>query len=1222
MNEVNPLDIAIIGMACYFPEADNVEQYWNNLKNGVCSVKFHTDEELIQKGVSKKYLNNPDYVKASPYFSRSRYFDASFFNINPGEANIMDPQRRLFIENCWQALEDAGYDPLKYPGKIGVFGSAGINFYMANLMDKQDLIDMIGPLQMITSNDKDGLPTQASYLMNLTGPSININTACSSTLVAIHLARQSLLLGDSDMVLAGGAAIIIPENVGYQYERDSILSHDGYCRAFDDDADGTLWGSGSGVVLLKRLEDAIADGDNIRAVIKGSAINNDGSHKVGYTAPSIEGQSEVIVQAYSSSGISPETVQYIEAHGTGTKLGDPVEVAALTRAFREYTPNKKFCGLGSVKTNFGHLGASAGIASIIKAVLILENKMIPPSLHFKKGNRNIDFENSPFYVNTQLNNLADKPYPIRVGVSSLGVGGTNSHIILEEVSASYKSTSIASKGEALLLLSARNPIQLDQARKNLLTYLEKNKSASLQNIAYTLQTGRRTFQYKLALFAHTIDEAIAQLSQGVSQLLTNDNYKQKVEKDKSTINTYLYNWFEGKEANWEKLIEKGSYKKVNLPTYPFSNDVYWIEPSNKETKMDEDDTLAHKIDSIQDWFYLHSWTQSALPSENAVKHTGGNMLVFVDEAKFGFKIGTKLKQYYNQVTFVYSGTSFKDLGNNTYQINLEDSSTYHTLFKNLSDKKQLPDTILHFFGLNGSVNGNYITRVKSLFSFQKNGLFSFLYMIKAINANSMTHPVNLISFVNHIADIAGDETIYPEKTSVLSSMKVIQQEYPNFKNRTIEIEDDYFKNEANMSTMVNEILSNNSEIVCSYRGKKRWVLNYQPLKLDEATLNTEYFKKNSVIFAFGGLTGGMVALYEYLIQKYQVKLIVMDDSYLPKEKDWENWLEQHGKNEYNSLRIKTVKKLKKLGAEYIDGIDIIYGHKDLISQINAIEKKVGKINGLIHAAGGYAAGRMSLLSETESNIQQLGMYNLASIGASFIIIHELFKNKQLDFRFLWTSLSNVLAGPSFISYCAADSIAISSAIESNKKLTTPWTVFNWDSLQSEWDKDLVEENMAKVYPLMQSRIDEGLISTDEGNQCMEIMAALGSQFNPVVLSCSDLYKRYNIWIKMEKTGNKGLTVEPGANNSKPRPNLMNPYEAPVSETEILITGIMENTLCVDQIGRTDNFFDLGGNSLVAIQFASKVRELTNVEFAMGQIFDHQSVSDIAHYIESEKSKMA
>jgi len=1222
MNDVNPLDIAIIGMACYFPEADNVEQYWNNLIDGVCSVKFYTDDELIQKGVSRKVLNNPDYVKASPYFSRSRYFDASFFNINPGEANIMDPQRRLFIENCWQALEDAGYNPHKYPGKIGVFGSAGINFYMANLMSNQDLMDMIGPLQMITSNDKDGLPTQASYLMNLTGPSININTACSSTLVAIHLARQSLLLGDSDMVLVGGAAIIIPENVGYQYERDSILSHDGYCRAFDDDADGTIWGSGSGVVLLKRLEDAIADGDNIRAVIKGSAINNDGSHKVGYTAPSIEGQSEVIVQAYASSGISPETIQYVEAHGTGTKLGDPVEVAALTKAFREYTLNTKFCGLGSVKTNFGHLGASAGIASIIKAVLILENKMIPPNLHFKKGNRNIDFENSPFYVNTQLNSLADKPYPIRVGVSSLGVGGTNSHIILEETPVSYKSTSIANKDEALLILSARNQIQLDQARKNLQAYLEKNRTASILNIAYTLQTGRRIFQYKLALFVHSVDEAITLLSHGVSQQITLDNYKEKVQKDKSILENYLYNWFEGKEANWEKLIVKGSYKKINLPTYPFSKDEYWIESSNKETKTDEDDTLALKINSMQDWFYYHSWTQSALSPENTLKHISGNILVFVDDAKYGYKIGTRLQQHYDQLIFVYSGTSYKVNGNNSYQINLEDSSSYYSLFKDLSDKKLLPDTILHFLGLNGSVKGNYLTRVKSLFSFQKNGLFSFLYMIKAMNAKNITQNVSLISFVNHIADIDGNETIYPEKTSVLSSMKVIQQEYPNFKNRTIEIQNDYLENETNMTTIVNEILSNNSEIICSYRGKKRWILNYQQIKVVETAINTEYFKKNSVIFAFGGLTGGMVALYEYLIQKYQVKLIIMDDSYLPKEKDWENWLEQHGKNEYNSLRIKTVKKLKNLGIEYIDGIDIIYGHKDLVSRINAIEKKLGKINGLIHAAGGYAAGRMSLLSETESNIQQLGMYNLASIGASFIIIHELFKNKQLDFRFLWTSLSNILAGPSFISYCAADSIAISSAIEFNKKLTTPWTVFNWDSLQLEWDKDLVEENMAKVYPLMKSRIDEGLLSTQEGNKSMEIMAALGSQFNPVVLSCSDLYKRYNIWIKMDKTGSKGVKVEPGANNSKPRPNLMNPYEAPVSEMEILLIGIMENILCVEQIGRTDNFFELGGNSLIAIQFASKVRELTNVEFAMGQIFDHQCVSDISHFLELEKSKMA
>ncbi len=1216
MNEINPLDIAVIGMACYFPEADNIDEYWNNLSKGICSVKLYSDEELLNRGIDKEMINHPNYVKASPYFSRSKYFDASFFNVNPSEASILDPQRRLFIENCWQALEDAGYVPEKYNGKIGVFGSAGINFYIKNLYNNPDIVNMVGPLQIITGNEKDGLPTQTSYLLNLTGPSINVNTACSSSLVAIHLARQALLFGDADMVLAGGAAIIIPENVGYFYERDSILSRDGYCRAFDDDSDGTIWGSGSGVVLLKRLSDAVADGDHIRAVIKGSALNNDGSNKAGYTAPSIEGQSEVIVQAYASSGVSPETIDYIEAHGTGTKIGDPIEVAALTKAFREFTTKDRFCGLGSVKTNFGHLGAAAGIASFIKTVLALEKKQVPASLHFKKGNKNINFENSPFYVNTELCDMQSKSSPLRMGVSSLGVGGTNAHIILEE----YCDDSVGEKTEkeSVIILSAKNDKQLNEVKNNLLKYMEEHRNSSVQDIAYTLQVGRRDFKNKLAFYTNSIENAIDILKgKNPEKMIDNHNYQEKIVNNGNEPNNKLRDWFKEGIADWKNINKDEKRKRVSLPTYPLEKDYYWIESKNKD-KIQEDNSIAHKINNMDEWFYYNKWNQTALPfiiqSDNK---TVLKRLIFVDHLNFGYSIGEELKNRGEKAFYVYAGKEYLKTSSNTYEIDLENPESYLLLFNDLELNHNIPDSILHFFSLFDLKNENFVQQIDSILSFQKFGLYSFLYLIKAVNTHNITRNIQLFSFVNNVFDIYGNEKVYPEKSTIVSALKVIQQEYPNFRNRLIEINKEFLAYKDRVNLVVNEILSDNKDIVCSYRSNKRWVLNFNQIKLNENIKQNSVFKQKGVYFAFGGLTGGIPAIYEYIIGKYQAQLIIMDDPTLPKEKDWEDWLKNHGPNEIKSLKIKTVKKLKALGAEFIDELDIINDKDKLEKKIEYLEKQFGPINGVVHAAGGYAAGRIATLSYPADMIKKLCHYNLSSIGGSFVIINEIFKNKELDFRYLWTSISTVLAGPGFFAYCSADSIAVSAALDANNYLQKPWAVFNWDSLESEWFEDLVEENMAAGFQLGSERILEGLITTYEGNICLEKLSGVEAQFNPMIISCSDLYKRYDIWIKMDPGQVDSNSHE--SDKLKPRPELATPYEAPISENEKKIIAMMEKLLNIQPIGRKDSFFDLGGHSLLAIQLVTKIRETAQIDIGLDFLMNHQNSADISEYISLNKN---
>src|ERR1043165_4161731 len=514
-NDKYKLSIAIIGMSCRFPGADNPTKFWRNLSEALDSVRFFSKSELHRSQVPDELVNNNLYVPASGHLEHFDLFDAEFFCFSNQEAQLLDPQFRLFFECAWEAFEDSGWVPGKIIKKVGVFAGTGMSLYAGNrindyfstvLNTKSNFLnDFEGP-QVIISNKSEYLPTRISYKFNLKGPSVNIQTACSTSLVAVHMACQSLLSGECDMALAGASAIHFPIYSGYLYCEGGMYSSAGHCKTFSKNADGIVGGNGIGVVLLKRLEDAIADKDNIHAVIRSSAINNDGNSKVSYMAPSVQGQVEVLTLAQELADVSPEDVSYIEAHGTGTQMGDPIEVAALTQAFRRKTQRNQFCALGSVKTNIGHLDTAAGMAGLIKTILSLKNKAIPPLLHFSEPNENIDFENSPFYVNTQL-----MPWncikPRIAGVSAFGAGGTNAHILLEEFN-KIGSNNKKTEQHLLFTLSAKNKVALEKYIDRLFTYLSVNSDDELNinDIGYTLNIGRLHFDHRIAFPINSVLE--------------------------------------------------------------------------------------------------------------------------------------------------------------------------------------------------------------------------------------------------------------------------------------------------------------------------------------------------------------------------------------------------------------------------------------------------------------------------------------------------------------------------------------------------------------------------------------------------------------------------------------------------------------------------------------------------------------------------------------------
>jgi len=517
------IEIAVIGMAGRFPGARNLDQFWQNLCDGVESIRFFTDEELLAKGVAAELLDDPNYVKAEAVLDDIEMFDASFFDFTPREASLIDPQHRLFLEHAWEALENAGY-AAERSQRTGVFAGESLNSYLlSNLYPNRALIESAGGFQVVINNDRDYLATHIAYKLNLTGPALSVQTACSTSLVAVHLACQALLNRECDMALAGGVSVGVPHGEGAFHQEGGIISPDGHCRAFDARAQGTVKGNGVGVVVLKRLADALRDGDTIHAIIKGTAINNDGSLKVGFTAPSIDGQASVIEEALALAEVEPQTITYIETHGTGTSLGDPIEVAALTQAFRTQTVAKNYCAIGSLKTNIGHTDAAAGVAGLIKTVLALEHQQLPPSLNFTHPNPNIDFAGSPFFVNTELTAWQTNGMPRRAGVSSFGIGGTNVHVVLEEAPVVETRPS---RTLQLLTLSTKTASALEAARINLAAYLKRNAEINLADVAFTLQTGRRSFAHRLALVCSDAEEAAAGLEAGKAHVDVHESPQQ------------------------------------------------------------------------------------------------------------------------------------------------------------------------------------------------------------------------------------------------------------------------------------------------------------------------------------------------------------------------------------------------------------------------------------------------------------------------------------------------------------------------------------------------------------------------------------------------------------------------------------------------------------------------------------------------------------------------
>ncbi|MGD2088933.1 MAG: amino acid adenylation domain-containing protein [Candidatus Aminicenantes bacterium] len=600
-DRVTGLEIAVIGMSGRFPGAKNLHEFWEILKNGMEPLCFYTEEEIENSGIEPALFNLSNYIKAGGgRLENIEYFDAVFFDYVPNEAMVMDPQMRIFHECAWETLENAGYNPHSYQKKIGLYAGVSSSTHWENLVAQSGKAQETGIFVTSLLANSSFLSTRVAYKLNLKGPTFILQSACSTSLAAVDQACRGILTGECNMALAGGVSISAVRRKGYIYKEGMLRSADGHCRAFDAKAKGAVHGEGIGIVLLKLLENAIADGDFIHAVIKGSAVNNDGYRKVGYAAPSIEGQAEVIRAALLMAEIPPHTITYVEANGTCTPLGDPVEIEALKQGLG--TNKTGFCRIGSIKTNVGHLDAAAGAAAFIKAVLALKHRQIPPSLNFDTPNPKINFETTPFIVNTTLTGWNHDTHPLRAGINSFGIGGTNVHIVLEE-SPQFRGQRTEDRGQSqgrggvsppdqsrkyqLILLSAKTPTALETMKENLSAYLKKNPGINLDNVAYTLQVGRKSLPYRWMAICPGVKETIAALTSlggGETHTVSPGEEHPTLEKpsqdpgpNKDALTRIGRLWLHGHEIEWGDFYAREKQQRIPLPTYPFERQRYWLD---------------------------------------------------------------------------------------------------------------------------------------------------------------------------------------------------------------------------------------------------------------------------------------------------------------------------------------------------------------------------------------------------------------------------------------------------------------------------------------------------------------------------------------------------------------------------------------------------------------------------------------------------------------------
>jgi polyketide synthase PksJ len=992
-------DVAVIGMAGRFPGAADIDAFWKNLVEGKESIQFFTKEELAEAGIPESLRNRPDYVPAHGYLEGVRLFDAEFFGYTPREAALIDPQQRMFLEECWHALENAGRDPDRYKGDIGVYGGCGMSLYLLrNLAPLLDGGHGAEAYAASLSADKDFITTRVSYKLNLRGPSVNVNTACSTSLVAIHMAAESLLNGECDMALAGGCTLHFPEKSGYVYQAGGIASPDGHCRAFADDAAGTVGGSGCGVVVLKRLEEALADRDFIHAVIKGSAINNDGADKIGFTAPGPARQRDAIRAALDVAGLSARDVHYIEAHGTGTPLGDPIEIQALSEAWAHDNPEPQACLIGAVKSSIGHLDTAAGVAGFIKAALSLERGVIPPTLHCSTPSRKIGFEHTPFRIAQKLEPWPDNSRR-RAAVSSFGMGGTNAHAVLEE--APDVRTSAPRQSVWCLPLSARSAKSLLSFALKLADRIENDPCIDAPDAWFTLGEGRKRHPIRAVVMASSREEAVANLrALKADDFLKTDRNGKVVSgsglpqsgrydntSDFADALVYAKAWLTGTTDEAGAALPKIPFSRIPLPGYVFDNEECWIEPTKEvqPVQASAESSVAVKR-GMDDWFHFPAWERIA-EQRRAPNAENAGILVIHDDGE-------------NQSRWLQLMKS-SGLRHAECRIGPNLEATLATQ----SRGGPLPGVCWLLTALDADPSGDATTFTDAL-----------LADIRAVVKVYGPAKPRLVLFRPQ----TGPDAAPSPTTAALDAIAaVIPYEYPEIESCVVRTDPGTIDGSA--LRRLHATTAEASDTSLLYASGHFWRGTHQRMSAPSEAIGAARLKRHGVYLITGGLGGMGLTIAGRLAKDFQARLILVS------------------RHEPDARQRETVDKMRADGAEVhtsaLDGANAT-AFKKLVDEMTA---RFGRIDGVIHAAG-VAGG--SLIARTDA--AEISRVLKPKVDGVLALV-EAFKGREPDFIVLSSSLTATLGGPGQAAYAAANAWMDDFAASRAADRPGLWTSIRWDA---------------------------------------------------------------------------------------------------------------------------------------------------------------------------------
>lgn len=1250
--------LAIVGMSGRFPGARDVAELWAHLLDGTPGLRLITDDELAEAGVDPAAAAHPDYVRVGGPVADLDQFDAGVFGFNPREAETLDPQHRMFLECAWEALEGAGYCPVEPGPQVGVFGGCAYPDYLAD-----HLMPMAGEpggtLLLAIGNERDSLSSLVSYKLGLTGPSVAVQTFCSTSLVAVHLACQSLLTYECDIALAGGAFLPLPQPTGYRYEPGGILSPDGRLRSFDASANGSVMGAGVGVVALKRMQDALADGDVVHAVVLGSAVNNDGRARVGYTAPGVDGQATVMETAQAVAGVKPESIGYIECHATGTQLGDSIELAALTRVFPESAQTPTV--LSSVKPSLGHLDRAAGVTGLIRASLSLRHAILPGTPGFEAPNETLAAAGGRFTVSATDRPWPAGPLPRRAGVSSFGLGGTNAHVVLEEPP--ERPSRPAEPGPHLLTFSAADPAALARYAERLAEHLTAHPDEDLGDVAFTLQVSRGHFGPRRAVVCRdaadavaalgdagrwidgearrrdpavrlvagdadpgwwreladaaarllsaggeaptagaTRTEALAALTEGLgrvgvrfagrSEQAAADAVDVLVEPDGSAADAWILSalarlWQAGVTIDWAAL-HRGRGRRVTLPTYPFQRSRYWV--SARPAAAVAAGPAEGRVDDLDRWTYLPAWERGTPPTEDleARLRAAGPWLVLAAEER-GEALVERLTRAGAEVFAVRPGEGFGQDEAGDYTVRPGDPGDAAELIGSLL---VAPATIVHGFSL-ASPPGDGAAHFDAQSAL---GFGGALALVRALVEDPDPWPAELVLLTGGAVGVVGSDLTHPEHAGLASLAPTVMQENPRLTCRSVDVGDAGPAGVAADAESVLAAITAEHAGPVAVRGGEVWrrVFEQHPLPAPD-TVRPALHRGDTVLIT-GGLGALGLTLARHLADTYGCRLVLTGRTPLPAR---ERWPELKDGTDRTARQIRAVLDLEDRGARVLALAADVDDVEQMRGVVAAAVERFGGIDVAVHAAGVQDPRFFDLVHLVEPEVCDA---HFRAKVHGFHVLQQVLGDHAADRRLAVSSLTPILGGVLHAPYAAANAGLDAYARAARLRGEGRWITVNFEAWHAAPDLDAVGDQPEGDYEM----------APGEGVSVFERALAAADRVAHVTVSTGPLAPRVRRWVV--GGGAPDIPELEAERDRHPRPPLSTPYVEPAEGLESTVARVWEATLGLETVGAKDDFFELGGNSLIAIDLTARLHDAVSCAVAVTALVRYPTVRSLTRLI--------